>query len=142
MTTISKDDLAGLKARAKKLAMEKSYFQMIIRMMNTMSIAPGLENTIHNILHNIAEVIGGTNLILYYMIDNERFYADVFGKRAKIAKIDDLLVQKVIETRQPIEEEQNFRETKTITPEFTKAYTWIYPLVVGSELITSGYIHV
>jgi signal transduction histidine kinase/CheY-like chemotaxis protein len=135
MTTISKDDLAGLKARAKKLAMEKSYFQMIIRMMNTMSIAPGLENTIHNILHNIAEVIGGTNLILYYMIDNERFHADVFGKRAKIAKIDDLLVQKVIETRQPIEEEQNFRATKTITPEFTKAYTWIYPLVVGSELI-------
>ncbi|MGD8846209.1 MAG: ATP-binding protein [Desulfobacteraceae bacterium] len=135
MTTISKDDLTGLRARARKLAMEKSYFQMIIRMMNTMGIAPGLENTIHNILNNIAQVIGGTNHILYYIIDNERFYADVFGERVKIGKIEDLLVQKVIETRQPVEEKQNFRATKTITPEFTKAYTWIYPLLVGSELI-------
>ena len=44
-------------------------------------------------------------------------------------------MKKVFETREPVECERDFRDTKMTTPEFTKASTWVFPLVVGSELI-------
>ena len=42
---------------------------------------------------------------------------------------------KVVETRQPVEEESGFEETATIAPEFTKAWSWAFPLLAGSELV-------
>jgi methyl-accepting chemotaxis protein len=72
----------------------------------------GLENTIDNMMKNIIDVIGGTNVILYYIIDNEIFYADVIGEKAKIDKIDDILVSEVLETNKPIEYKHDFKDTK------------------------------
>jgi PAS domain S-box-containing protein len=133
--SITKDELAHLKERASKCSMDKSYLQLVIRLMNRVSAASGLEDTLDSMLRNILDVVGGTNIILYYWIDSEIFSADVYGKRMRIDSIDDDMVQQVIATREAIEFEHPFSDTMMLTPEFTKACTWVYPLLVGTDII-------
>ena len=40
-----------------------------------------------------------------------------------------------MESGKPIEHEHDFDDTQMLTPEFTKAYTWVFPLLAGHELI-------
>ncbi|MFH1027650.1 MAG: hypothetical protein V1791_06580, partial [Pseudomonadota bacterium] len=133
--TTTVDELTRLKDRNRKLARDKSYLQLIINLMNRVSAAQGLENMIETLLNNILDVIGGANIVLYYMIDDDLHYADIFGKRVKIDRIDDEPVRKVFESAEPVEQEHDFGDTHMLTPEFTKAYTWVFPLLAGSELI-------
>jgi PAS domain S-box-containing protein len=135
MTTITVDELARLQERARKLAQDKSYLKLILNLMNKVSTAQGLDNMIETLLSTILDVIGGTNIILYYRIDDDLYYADLFGKQLKLDRIDDDLVQTVFDRREPMEHEQPFGDTQMLTPEFTNAYTWVFPLLAGSELI-------
>jgi len=134
-TTISAEELAHLKERARKLAQDKSYLQLIINLMNKVSAAQGLDNRIETLLNNILDVLGGANICLYYLIDDELHYADLFGKRQKLDRIDDELAKKALESGQPIEHVHAFGDTQMLTPEFTKAYTWVFPLLAGTERI-------
>ena len=132
---ISKEEYANLNDRVNKLATEKSYLQVFIHLMNEMSTVSGLENTIQNLLQIILGNIGGSNLIIYYIIDEEIFYADVFGEKKKIDQIDDDIIKKVFNTKEPIELKSDFTDTKLLGTEFTKASTWAFPLLVGTDLI-------
>ncbi len=129
------NELESLKQRAKKLAMEKSYLQLIIQLMSRISTVSGLENTIDSLLHAVIDVLGGANLILYYKIDDTIFYRDVYGKKQQLTQIDDIQVAQVYQTGEHIECEHDFKDTQLISPEFTKAYTWIYPLKIANEMI-------
>lgn len=131
----SGDALAHLKERIRKLAQDKSYHQLIINLINKVSAAQGLENMIETLLNNILDVLGGANIILYYRIDEDLYYADLFGKRMKLDCIEDELVRKALESGKPVEDEHAFSDTQMLTPEFSKAYTWVFPLLAGSEQI-------
>ncbi|MHB0913656.1 MAG: GAF domain-containing protein [Armatimonadota bacterium] len=135
MISISQEEMDHLQERIGKLAREKSQLQLIVSLMSRISAVPGLDNTIDSVLKGTMDVVGGTNITLYYKTDNELFYTDVLGKKMKVDKIDDTLVRKVFETRKPIESELPFEETKMIAPEFSKAYTWVFPLIVADDLI-------
>jgi len=135
MTTIPSTELARLKERAGKLAQDKSYLQLIINLMNKVSAASGLENTIDCMLRSIIDVVGGTNIILYYTVNNIIFLVDVFGKKVRLDHIDDPRVQHVFSSHEATEFEHDFSDTGMMPREFTKAYTWIYPLLVGPELV-------
>ena len=135
MITIARDEVSRLEERVRKLAADKSYLQLVIRLMNKVSDASGLEDTIRRILHNINDVVGGTNITLYYLVDNAIFYEDVLGKKLRLDRIEDELVQQVFTSHELVEFEHDFSATRMVTPEFTKAYTWVYPLMVGPEII-------
>lgn len=135
IVTISRDELEHQQERTKTLAEEKAHLQLVIQLMNRISAAPGLDNTVETMLTCIVDVIGATNVILYYQIDEALFYADVYGKRMPVERVDDALVRQVLDVRQPVEEESDFAATQMLTSEFTKAYTWVFPLLVGPELI-------
>ncbi|MDD5285795.1 MAG: PAS domain S-box protein [Desulfuromonadaceae bacterium] len=134
-TTISSEELAHLKERVRKLSQDKSHLQLINSLMNKVSAAQGLDNMITTLLSNILDVIGGVNIILYFQIDNNLFSADAYGRQMKLDRIDDELVRKAFEFRVPIENEHDFSDTRMLTPEFTKAYTWVFPLLADHELI-------
>ncbi len=135
MVTIPQNELERLKARIAKCAMAKSYLQLVIRLMNRVSGASGLEGTIDAMLANIIDVIGGTNICLYYWVDKSVFAADVYGNRTQLETIDDDLVRQVLETREALETEHPFSDTMMQTPEFGKSFTWVYPLLVGNDLV-------
>lgn len=135
MTAISSEEVSRLKERSAKLAQDKSYLQLIINLINKVSAAQGLENMIETLLNNILDVLGGSNIILYYLIDDELYYADIFGTRMKLAGIDDDLVKSALESGEFIEQEHDFGDTQMLTPQFSKAYTWAFPLLAGREKI-------
>jgi len=135
LITIPSEDLARLKERARKLARDKSYLQLVINLINKVSAAQGLENVIETLLNNILDVLGGANIILYYLIDDELYYADIFGRRMKLDSIDDEFVRRAMESGEHIQYEHDFGDTQMLTPEFTKAYSWVFPLLAGSEKI-------
>ncbi len=135
MISISVAELNRLKERAKKLAIDKSYQQLVMQLMSRMSEASGLDNVIDNMLHSIVDVIGGANLILYYKIDDSIFYADVYGVKKQLTQLYDERIVTAFATGEPVEYEHDFSDTHMLTPAFTHAYTWIYPLKVGIKVI-------
>lgn len=135
ITTNQSEELARLQERVRKLAMDKSYLQLIMNLMNKVSTAQGLDNMIGILLSNILNVIGGTNIILYYLIDDGIYYADLMGTQKRLDRIDDAVVSRVFESRESLEFEQDFGDTQMMAQEFTKAYTWVYPLLAGTELV-------
>ena len=135
MVSISVTELERLKERAKKLALDKSYQQLVMQLMHRMSEASGLDNVIDNMLHAVVDVIGGANLMLYYKIDENLFYADVYGVKKQLTDTDDERVAIAFQTGEPMEYEHDFSDTQMMTPAFTNAYTWIYPLKVGKKVI-------
>jgi PAS domain S-box-containing protein len=128
-------DVESLEDRVRRLAGEKSSLELVISLMNRMSEAPGLDNTIESMLRAVADVIGGVNLILYYYLDGEIHFVDITRKRGRLETISDTLVHSVFESRQSAEIEHAFRDTRMTTPEFARAYTWAVPLLVGQDLI-------
>lgn len=133
--TIPAGKLVYLEERAKKLAREKSYLQLVMRLINRISAVSGLDDTIDCMMRNILDVVGGGNIILYYQVDSDIFSADVYGNKTQLSAIEDELVLKAQTTREPVEIEHDFSDTRMTTPEFGKAYTWVYPLLVGQDLI-------
>ncbi|MBA4384628.1 MAG: hypothetical protein C0410_07820, partial [Anaerolinea sp.] len=95
---ISGDELDVQKERARKLAKEKSYLQLIVNLINRLSAAPGLEDTAEAIVRIVLESIGGTKVSLYYFIDMDIFHVDVFGERKKLDHLEDTMVKKALET--------------------------------------------
>lgn len=133
--TIATGKLAYMEERARKLAQEKSYLQLVMRLINQVSAASGLEGTVDCMMRNILDVVGGTNIVLYYWIDGDIFSADVYGAKTKLDSIEDELVQQAAASSAAIEVEHDFGDTQMMTAEFGKAYTWAYPLLVGSDLV-------
>lgn len=135
MISITQEEKERLEARAQKSALDKSYLQLIIRLMNRVSATSGLENLISNMLRGVADVIGGLNIILYYRIDDNLHYTDVYGRKEQLERIDDPLVQQVFDSRTTLELEHEFSDTKMATAQFGSGYTWVVPLLVGPELV-------
>jgi signal transduction histidine kinase len=128
-------EIARLEERAGKLARDKSHLQLLISLINKVNAAQGLDSKIETMLSAILDVVGGANIVLYYLIDDDLYYADVFGTQNRLDSIDDDLVKRVFETGAPLEHEHDFSDTRMLTPEFGKAYTWVFPLMAGRELI-------
>ncbi len=135
MVTIEREELDNLRKRVEKLALEKSYLQLIAHLVTRISSGTGLENTIDNILLTVMDNIGGSNGAIYYTLDREYFYADVFGKRIRLAEIDDPDVLRVLETREPVESKDDISKTHMTTPGLKNAITWIFPLLAAKEII-------
>jgi signal transduction histidine kinase/CheY-like chemotaxis protein len=124
-----------LEERANKLAVEKSHLQLIIRLMNNISALPGLDNVTESLLRSMLEVIGSTNVSLYYFVDGQLYFADALGARRRVESLDDPIVEEVFRTREAAQIEQDFAETRMLTAAFTSAFTWVWPLKVGSDVI-------
>jgi len=135
LITIPVAEWDKLKQRATKLALDKSNQQLVMQLMRKMSEASGLENVIDNMLRSIVDVIGGANLILYYKIDVDIFSADVYGVKKHLQQLDDQRAGDAFATGNASEYEHDFSDTQMLTPAFTHAYTWIYPLKVGAAVI-------
>ncbi|NJD07322.1 MAG: response regulator [Methylococcaceae bacterium] len=124
-----------LDERIRKLASEKAYLELVNQLMIRLSAMPGLEKMVQNMLQSILDTIGGTNVALYYWIDEEIYFADVYGERRRIEAIEDPKVQQAIETRQPEEFVHDLEDSQLMNVALQNAWTWVLPLLVGKDLI-------
>ncbi|WP_054773304.1 sensor histidine kinase [Methylogaea oryzae] len=130
---LDESERAKLEGRARKLAQEKAYLQLVNQLMARISALPGLENLLDNMLQSIVDIIGGTNVMLYYWVDGQLHYADVYGERRQPEAIDDAYVRQVLDTGTPLELEHDVADSQILNPALASAWTWIYPLRVGDE---------
>jgi PAS domain S-box-containing protein len=135
MISIPREELSRLHERIRRLALEKSYLQLVNMLMNSLSAVTGLENTIQAILRIILDNLGGTNTAIYCPVDSKILYADVFGEKRTLDAVEDDMVRAVFENGEFVEEACGFADTKMTTPEFTKASNWALPLTVGERMI-------
>lgn len=133
--TIPKEDLDRLQERLAKLAGEKSYLQLVNHLMNSLSAVPGLDQTADSIVKLIMENIGGSNISLYYPINSNIYFVDVFGSRKVLDEFDDEMVQRAFEHQECVEVELHFDDTMMTTPRFARASKWALPLIVGARTI-------
>ena len=135
INTITQDELARCEERVRKLAQEKSYLQLVNNLMLQLSEVTGIATVVENMLRMLLDNLGGTNAALYYCIGADIYYVDVYGRKEKIEAISDEIVRRVFDSREFVEIEHDFEQTRMMTPEFTKASTWAFPLVVADELV-------
>lgn len=124
-----------LKARMRRLVEEKSSLQLVLSLIERLDLQPGMEAMINAMLCSIIESIGGTNIKLYYFMDDDLHYADFIGERKTLSEPDDLQVKQVFETREFIElstSSENALLKGNVVP---GAWMWAFPLLVGEELI-------
>ena len=128
-------ELDHLKARNKKLAEDRAYFQLILRLIEKLDPLPGLEDMLRNMLFNIVECVGGTNIKLYYWIGKELRYVDFVGESKCLAAIDDPDVAQVAETHEFIDQRGGAEEALLMHGMLRGSYTWTFPLLIGQDLV-------
>ncbi len=129
------DNLITPEERIRWLAQEKSYLQLIIHMMNQLGGIGDLDGCIHSILSGVVENIGGTDARLYVFLDDTVRSADLMGADEILTSIEDSLVLEVMELRKPFAIASDFVATHLIAKPFERAWTWVVPLMVGSEVV-------
>ncbi len=132
---IDAEEWASLQRRLSKLAADKSSLQLAVYLMEKLSAVSGLNETVDGMLRAVLEVIGGTRLLLYYWVDGQVYRADALGHRDPLEAIEDPLVLQVMRDRVLVEVDADFTETQMTTKRFAQAKTWVFPMLVGSELI-------
>ncbi len=135
LTTIPATELADLRERLSRLAREKADLQLVALLMNRLGELPGLEKTVEGMLQFVMDILGGLNVTLYYRLDGAIHRIDVHGRKEVVGEIADDIVRQVFETRELVSREREFSQTGMTTQEFTKATTWVMPLLVGTELV-------
>ncbi len=86
-------------------------------------------------LNSIVETIGGTNIKLYYWIEDELHYSDFLGASTVLAAIDDPMAVAVAEQRDFVEQSKDPLDALMRGDFIPGAWTWAFPLLVGAQLI-------
>jgi len=128
-------EIERLQSRMRRLAEEKSYLQLILRLIEQIDPLPGIADMVGGMLKNIVETIGGTNIKIWYWIGDEIHYADFFGARNIVAAIDDPLAAAVGRERRFIELQTDADDSLLQGEIVPGAYIWAFPLLVGQDLI-------
>jgi PAS domain S-box-containing protein len=130
--TMTVEELQALRERVSVLAKASAHLRLINSMLARLSSATGLSNVIENTLAILMETIGGSNLILYYLVDGSWNSRDVFGVSQTMVIPSDPLVQRCIQTgafvrSQPIVDSHPYGETRH--------ESWAFPLIVQKRMI-------
>jgi signal transduction histidine kinase/CheY-like chemotaxis protein len=131
----SSQEVERLKERIRRLAEEKSYLQLIIRMIERLDPQPGIHDMIMTMLGNIMETIGGTNIKIWYKIDKDLHYAELFGNTTTLQTVDDPVAAEVMQDRRFVEIRGVIDNSLLRDSALPGSCTWCFPLLVGDELI-------
>ncbi|HTY99707.1 MAG TPA: PAS domain-containing protein, partial [Rhodocyclaceae bacterium] len=129
------EELEHLRSRYRKLAEDKSYYQLILQLMELLNPLPGLEDMLRGMLASIVECIGGTNIKLYYWIGEELHYIDFLGENKCLESVDDDAVEQAMRTHSLVEQRGSTEEALLMHGMLRGSYTWTFPLLVGQELV-------
>jgi|GEM_PF-1932301 len=128
-------EIGHLRVRMVKLANEKAYLELVVRLIESIDPLPGIKGMLASLLNSIMEIVGGTDTIIYYWIDEELNYFNFFGTHAIIKTVEDPLVQQVIDHHQLVEEQTDKTKLLVNGFELQHACNWAFPLMQSNQLI-------
>ncbi|MBK8507502.1 MAG: diguanylate cyclase [Candidatus Competibacter sp.] len=132
---LSNAEIERLQTRVQRLAEEKAYLQLIVRLIEQLNPRPGLQDMIDGMLHSIMKSIGGTDIKLWYWVDQEVRYASFLGEKRAASGIDDPLAARVVRERAFIEQRGDPGEALLLRGALPDSWIWCFPLLVEPDLI-------
>jgi PAS domain S-box-containing protein len=128
-------EIDHLHARMVKLANEKAYLELVVRLIESIDPLPGIKGMLTSLLNSIMEIVGGTDTVIYYWIDEELNYFNFFGNHKILETVDDPLVRQVIDSHHLVEEKTD--KTNLLVNGFLlqHACNWAFPLLESNKLI-------
>ena len=122
--------------RVQTLASEKARLELLVFLMARLGKAGGLHQLVEQSLRILTDVIGSTNTSIYYQNEHRFHCADLFNKNRTMDRLDDPVVISAWNKRRPIQIESEFERTRMTYPTKShKAFTWVYPMDTGDEVI-------
>ncbi|MBF0185184.1 MAG: response regulator [Magnetococcales bacterium] len=130
------EELASLRTRLHHLAEEKSYLQLIIRLLERLEPHTALPRLVQSLLTSVLDTIGGTDMILYYWLNGELHRVSFTAEDQIVPGIDDPLAAHVAESRTFLEQASSLQERNSFREAVNFGlWHWAFPLLVGDELI-------
>ncbi|WP_051148520.1 hybrid sensor histidine kinase/response regulator [Desulfospira joergensenii] len=125
-----------LRERLKILASQKSRLQIVSDILTELASVRGLENMVKKAILTIMEAIGGANVIIYYLLNDDWYYSDINTSPTKISAMDDPLVSQALSSRSLVEsDELTDRFDVKIKGFAGPIHSWVFPLSAGENLI-------
>ena len=132
---VSAAELDKLRKSNKRLADDKSYLQLVIRLIEQLNPLSGLDAMIGSMLLTIVDAFGGTNIRLWYWIGDEIRYADFLKGMSQAGDIDDPLARQAVATRQFVDQTAAADAALLKGDVIPCAWSWAFPLLAGEELV-------
>jgi signal transduction histidine kinase len=125
-----------LENRVRKLSEEKANLYLVLHMVEQLNPVAGVEGLLQSLMSTLCNSLGGTNVeIYYYLEEGEIHYANLFGDRRVVERIEDPLVAEVFKHHRFIEQQSDLGHTLLKDNVAAVACTWVMPLLVGNELL-------
>lgn len=112
-------DKSRLERELEEAGRERRYYRTLYFLLSRIVEVSGLDNVITRSLELISELTGGSNVALYYQVDESWFYHDITGIEREMPELREREVKEVISRRKP----------------FDKVHCLIYPLLVEQNII-------
>ncbi len=125
-----------LKARMRHLSEEKANLSLIHHLMEVLILTDvGIDSMLENLMTGLAECVGGTGIEVYYWEGNSLHYANLFGQRTVLKKIEDPLIEEIFVHKNFIERTASLATTGLHNTITTMAWDWVIPLVINEQII-------
>jgi diguanylate cyclase (GGDEF)-like protein/PAS domain S-box-containing protein len=128
-----REEFDGLQERARKLSAEKAEYQLLVHLVENLTKISAGEETISRKLQCILETIGGSNITLCYKTDRGYRCLDALGNNTYLDQLNEANTEEAFKTCRFVEVVEDFSKTLMQTPEFSRAYTWYFPIESGSN---------
>lgn len=127
--------VAYLESRVRKVSEEKANLYLVLHLVELLNPLAGIEGLLQSLMSALCASLGGTNVEIYYLDEGDIHYANLFGERRVVERIDDALVAEVFESRKFVEQSTDISHTLLVNDALPVACTWVMPLLEGSELL-------
>ena len=129
------DEPESDRRRARRLAQEKAYLELVNDLLVSLFALSGLESTMEGIARLIIEKIGSTEACIYCWTDGGLIRGDAFGARTVLIQPDDEMVRAVIASGRPLEVQREFADSQMVLPAATPTSSWAIPLRADGRLV-------
>lgn len=90
--TIEAAALERLRERVRTLSQEKAHLQLVTELLTRLSHVSGLDETARALVAMLMDIIGGSNVALYYQVGDEWRYCDAFGAERRLERLEGPVV--------------------------------------------------
>jgi len=127
--------VAYLEGRVRKVSEEKANLYLVLHLVELLNPLAGIDGLLQSLMSALCGSLGGTNVEIYYFDEGNIHYANLFGERRVLDRIDDALVAEVFAHGKFVEQSTDVSHTLLANDALPVACTWVMPLLVGNELL-------
>lgn len=125
-----------LEQKIRKLSEEKANLFLVLHMLELLNPIASVDSFLDSLMSALCGNLGGTNVEIYYLDDDQIHYADLLGGQRQILEtLTDPLIIKVFETHGLLEQSTDLDHTLLRENIAAVACSWVMPLLAGTKFL-------